>query len=84
MPNLSLLGMESPMWSEAPDEFKEFSQQWGLSHNDSHIVSPYHPEANGLAEKSVKDYSPKPAKPNQIHISFTIDNLASLVQLLMS
>ena len=46
------------MWSEAPDEFKEFSQQWGLFHNDSHIVSPYHPEANDLAEKSVKDYSP--------------------------
>ena len=33
------------------NEFKQFSQQWGFSHIS---VSPYHPQANGLAEKYVQ------------------------------
>ena len=32
-------------------EYKEFSRNWGFEHI---TVSPYHPQANGLAEKSVQ------------------------------
>ena len=35
----------------ASDEFKQFSTLWGFSHIS---VSPYHPQANGLAEKYVQ------------------------------
>ena len=34
----------------AAAEYKEFSKSWGFKHI---TVSPYHPQANGLAEKSV-------------------------------
>jgi len=32
-------------------EYKEFSRAWGFEHI---TLSPYHPQANGLAEKSVQ------------------------------
>ena len=35
----------------APDEYRKFSTEWGFKHVTS---SPYHPQANGLAEKSVQ------------------------------
>ena len=33
------------------DEYKKFSEEWGFKHV---TTSPYHPQANGLAEKSVQ------------------------------
>ena len=60
IPNLSLLfgrhGIPNVVRSDngpqfSSDEFKQFSQQWGFSHIS---VSPYHPQANDLAEKSVQ------------------------------
>jgi len=33
------------------EEYKKFSKEWGFHHV---TTSPYHPQANGLAEKSVQ------------------------------
>ena len=33
------------------DEYKKFSKEWGFHYV---TTSPYHPQANGLAEKSVQ------------------------------
>ena len=38
-----------PQYTSA--EYKQFSKAWGFQHT---TVSPYHPQANGLAEKSVQ------------------------------
>ena len=73
------------------DEFKQFCQQWGFSHIS---VSLYHPQANGLAEKSIQIVKRLLTKANEIqsdpylslleYRNSTIDNLASPAQLLMS
>ena len=73
------------------DEFKRFSSQWGFSHIS---VSPYHPQANGLAEKYVhiikrllikaSDTKSDPYLSLLEYRNTTINNLASPAQLLMS
>ena len=32
-------------------EFQKFTKEWGIKHT---TTNPYHPQANGLAEKSVQ------------------------------
>ena len=73
------------------DEFKQFSSQQGFSHIS---VSPYHPQANGLAEKYVQIIKRLLIKASETksdpylslleYQNTTINNLASPAQLLMS
>ena len=73
------------------DEFKQFSSQWGFCHIS---VSPYHPQANGLAEKYVQVIKRLLIKASETksdpylslleYRNTTINNLVSPAQLLMS
>ena len=73
------------------DAFKQFSSQWGFSHI---TVTPYHPQANGLAEKFVQIVKRLLTKANEAksdpylslleYWNTIIDNIATPEQLLMS
>ena len=73
------------------DELKTFSKEWGFKHVTS---SPYYPQANGLAEKSVQvikrllEKAQSDGKDPYISLlelrNTAVDNLASPAQLLMN
>ena len=73
------------------DAFKQFSSQWNFSHI---TVSPYHPQANDLAEKFVqivkrlltkaKEAKSDPYLSLLEYRNTIIDNIATSAQLLMS
>ena len=75
----------------ASDDFKHFSTLWGFSHIS---VSPYHPQANGLAEKYVQIVKRLLTKADETNSNpylslleyrnTIMDDLASPAQMLMS
>ena len=82
----TLRSYNGPQYSS--DEFKTFSNEWGFKHVTS---SPYYPQANGLAEKSVQvikhllDKAQSDGKDPYISPlelrNTAVDNLASPAQL---
>ena len=78
-----------PQFSSA--EFKSFGSEWGFTHE---TTSPYHPQANGLAEKFVQTVKRLLNKAKADHQdpylsileyrNTPIDNIGSPAQLLMS
>ena len=68
-------------------EYQKFTREWGVQHTTS---SPYYPQSNGLAEKSVQIMWNKACADKQdlylcllAYRNTVIDNLASPAQLLM-
>eukprot|EP00731_Ephydatia_muelleri_P009758 Em0005g344a len=72
------------------EEYKRFTKEWGIQHV---TTSPYHPQANGLAEKSVQIIksllNQSKANNQDPYLSLleyrntTVDNVSSPAQLLM-
>eukprot|EP00731_Ephydatia_muelleri_P034700 Em0072g18a len=72
------------------EEYKRFTREWGIQHVTTHL---YHPQANGLAEKSVqiiqsllnksKANNQDPYLSLLEYRSTTVDNVGSSAQLLM-